>query len=102
MKLLGSTLTGKQADQDGPQSFPFDARSSHCYRVFARASEGIKELHLVVQDSAGVALAEDSTRDAATVTPTEGAVCFSKDDRASVVVSVGMGGGEYALQIWQD
>jgi hypothetical protein len=32
----------------------------------------------------------------------DGAACFAKDDKASVVVSVGMGSGVYAVQIWSD
>jgi hypothetical protein len=102
MKLVGATLTGKQADQDGPQSFPFEAKSSRCYRAYARAADGVKSLHLVIEDSAGVAVAQDSTGDASPVVPQAGAVCFTKDDHASVVVSVGMGSGEYAVQIWED
>ena len=29
-------------------------------------------------------------------------MCFSKDDKATVVVSVGMGKGSYAVQIWSN
>ena len=102
MKLVGKTWTGKQADQDKPESFPLDARAGHCYRVYAQASEGIKDLDLVVRDSAGIAIGEDSTDDANPVVLDDGAACFAKDDKASVVVSVGMGSGVYALQIWSD
>jgi hypothetical protein len=102
MKLLGTTLTGKQADQDPPQSFPFDAKGGHCYRAYAQASEGIKDLDLVVKDSAGIAAGQDATDDPSPVVLEDGAVCFGKDDKASVVVSVGMGKGAYAVQIWGD
>ncbi|MGH7294183.1 MAG: hypothetical protein ACRELB_04590 [Polyangiaceae bacterium] len=100
MKPVGKTLTGKQADQDAPQSFPFDARAGRCYRAYAQASEGIKDLDLVVKDSAGIIVGQDSTDDSSPVVMEDGAVCFSKDDRASVVVSVGMGKGAYSVQIW--
>ncbi|MGA7119027.1 MAG: hypothetical protein WBY94_02970 [Polyangiaceae bacterium] len=102
MKLVGKTSVGKQADQDKPQSFPLDAKAGRCYRVYAQAAEGIKDLDVVVKDSAGVAVGEDSTDDPSPVVVDDGAVCFSKDDNASVVVSVGMGSGAYALQIWGD
>jgi hypothetical protein len=102
MKVMGKTVTGKQADQDAPQSYPLDAKANHCYRVYAQASEGIKDLDLVVKDSAGVIVGQDSTDDPSPVVLEDGAVCFSKDDKASVVVSVGMGKGTYALQIWSD
>lgn len=102
MKLLGKTITGEQADQDKPQTFPLDAKANHCYRVYAQAVDGIKDLDLVVRDSAGIVIGQDSTDDPSPVVLETGAVCFSKDDRASVVVSVGMGSGAYAVQIWGD
>ncbi|HZU85030.1 MAG TPA: hypothetical protein VE987_18995 [Polyangiaceae bacterium] len=102
MKIVGGTLTGKQADLDKPQTFALDAKGNHCYRVFARAAEGIKDLDVAVKDSAGVVVAQDSTDDASPVVLENGGVCFSKDDSATVVVSVGLGGGQYALQIWSD
>ncbi len=102
MKLLGKTLTGKQADQDTPQSFPFDAKANHCYRAYAQASDGIKDLDIVVKDSASIVVGQDSTDDPSPVVMEDGAVCFSKDDKATLVVSVGMGKGSYAVQIWSN
>jgi hypothetical protein len=102
LKLSGKTLTGKQADQDAPQSFPLDAKANHCYRVYAQASDDIKDLDIVVKDSAGVIVGQDSTDDPSPVVMEDGAICFSKDDKASVVVAVGMGKGNYAVQIWSD
>jgi hypothetical protein len=102
LKPMGKTLTGKQADQDAPQSYPLDAKANHCYRVYAQASDGIKDLDVVVKDSAQVIVGQDSTDDPSPVVLEDGAVCFSKDDKASVVVAVGMGKGNYAVQIWSD
>ncbi len=102
LRPQGKTLTGKQADQDPPQSFPFEAKANHCYRVYAQASEGIKDLDVVVKDSAQILVGQDSTDDPSPVVQEDGAVCFSKDDKATVIVSVGMGKGNYALQIWSD
>ena len=102
MILLGRTLTGKQAYDDAPQSFPLDALANHCYRVYAQAGEGIKDLDVVIKDSAGVVVGEDATDHPSPVVLENGAVCFAKDDRASVVVSVGMGSGVYAVQVWTD
>ncbi|HEY3820783.1 MAG TPA: hypothetical protein VGL81_26650 [Polyangiaceae bacterium] len=100
MKLVGKTLNGKQGAEDPPQSFPFDAKAGKCYRAYAQASEGIKDLDVVVKDSASIVVGQDSTDDPSPVVLEDGAVCFSKDDKASVVVSVGMGKGSYAVQIW--
>ena len=102
MKEVGKTLTGKQADQDAPQSFPLDAKSGHCYRVYAQASDGIKDLDVVIKDSAQIVAGQDSTDDPSPVVMEDGAVCFSKDDKSTVVVAVGMGKGNYAVQIWSD
>jgi hypothetical protein len=102
MKLVGKTFTGKQADQEKPQVFPFDAKANHCYRAYAQASDGIKDLDLVIKDSADVIVGQDATDDPSPVVNEDGAVCFSKDDKASVVVSVGMGSGTYAVQVWSD
>jgi hypothetical protein len=102
MKLVGTTLTGQQAAQDPPQSFPLEAKGGHCYRVYARAAGTIENLDLVVRDSASIAVGQDSTRDPSAVVLEDGELCFRQDDKASVVVSVGMGQGRYALQIWGD
>jgi hypothetical protein len=102
MKLMGKTVTGKQGAEDKPQTFPLDAKANHCYRAYAQASDGIKDLDVVVKDSANIVVGQDSTDDPSPVVLEDGAVCFSKDDKASVVVSVGMGKGSYAVQIWSD
>jgi hypothetical protein len=102
MKLYGKTLTGKQADQDAPQSYPLDAKANHCYRAYAQASDGIKDLDVVIKDSAAIVVGQDSTDDPSPVVLEDGAVCFSKDDKATVVVAVGMGKGNYAVQVWSD
>jgi hypothetical protein len=102
MRLVGATLSGKQGDQDAPQTFPLKAEANHCYRVYAEAGEGIKDLNLAIKDSTGAIAGEDSTDDTRPVILEDGAVCFKEADAASVVVSVGMGKGAYALQIWAD
>jgi hypothetical protein len=102
MKISGKPLTGKQSDQDPPQSFPLKAEANHCYRVYAQASEGIKDLDLAIKDSTGAVAGEDSTDDPSPVILEDGAVCFKEADSATVVVSVGMGKGAYALEIWKD
>jgi hypothetical protein len=102
MKIVGKPMTGKQSDQDPPQSFPLKAEANHCYRVYAQASEGIKDLDLALKDSTGAVAGEDSTDDPSPVILEDGAVCFKEADSATVVVSVGMGKGAYALEIWKD
>ena len=55
-----------------------------------------------MKDSASIVVGQDSTDDPSPVVMEDGAVCFSKDDKATVVVSVGMGKGSYAVQIWSN
>jgi hypothetical protein len=102
MRLVGATITGKQGDQDAPQVFPLRAEANHCYRVYGEAGEGIKDLNLAIKDSTGAIAGEASTDDASLVILEQGAVCFKESDVASVIVSVGMGRGSYAFQIWSD
>jgi len=99
---VGSTLKGKQADNDPPQTFPLDAKAGHCYRAYAQASDGIKDLDLIVKDSSGIVIGQDSTDDPSPVAMEYGAICFSKDDKATIVIAVGAGKGDYAVQVWSD
>lgn len=102
MKEVGKPFKGKQADKDTPQSFPLKAKANHCYRVYAQAAEGIKDLDLAIKDSTGAIAGEDTTDDPSPVVLEDGAVCFKEDDAATVVVSVGMGSGAYAVEVWGD
>jgi hypothetical protein len=102
MKLVGKTFTGKQGAEDKPQSFPLKAEAKHCYRVYGQAAEGIKDLDLAIKDSTGAIAGEDSTDDPSPVVLEDGAVCFTESDSATVIVSVGMGKGAYAVQVWSD
>jgi hypothetical protein len=102
MTPVSKALTGKQGDQDPPQTFPLTAEANHCYRVYAQASDGIKDLDLAIKDSTGAIAAEDSTDDPSPVIVEDGAVCFKEADSATLVVSVGLGKGNYAVEIWKD
>jgi hypothetical protein len=102
MKIVGKTLTGKQSDQDAPQTFPLPAEAGRCYRVYSQASEGIRDLDVAVKDGAGALAAEDSTDDSSPVLLEDGAICFKEADGATIVVSVGLGKGTYALEVWRD
>ncbi|MGD0677948.1 MAG: hypothetical protein ABSC94_21250 [Polyangiaceae bacterium] len=102
MKLVGKTLTGKQSDSSPPQSFPLKAAAKHCYRVYAQAGDGVKDLDVAIKDSTGATAGEDSTDSSTAVALQDGVVCFKDADAATVVVSVGGGSGAYAVQIWGD
>jgi hypothetical protein len=102
MKLVSKTITGKQSDADPPQSYPFQTEAKRCYRVYAQGDGHIENLNVAIEDSAGVAAGQDSPAGSTSVVLHDGAVCFKESDAATVVVSVGRGGGVYALQVWGD
>jgi hypothetical protein len=102
MKVVGKTISGKQSDSGQPQTYPLKAVANHCYRVYAQAGDGVKDLDVAIKDSAGNVAGEDSTDSPTAVVLEDGAVCFKEADAAQVVVSVGSGAGAYALQIWGD
>jgi hypothetical protein len=100
MKLVGKPLVGKQAEAEPPQSYPLKAEAKHCYRVYAQGQGGIEDLDVAIKDSAGWIAGQGAAGSATAVVPDDGAVCFKDNDAASVVVSVGRGGGTYAVQVW--
>ena len=102
MSLLGATLTGKQGDQRSPAELPFQGRGRPLLSRVRPGFGGHRDLDLAIKDGAGAIAGEDSTDDASPVVVEDGAVCFKEADSATVVVSVGMGKGTYAVQIWKD
>jgi hypothetical protein len=102
MKIVGKTQHGQQDADAKPQTFPLKAKAGKCYRVFAESEASIKDLDLAIKDSNGDIAGEDSTDDPSPIVLEDGAVCFKEDDAAQVIVSVGMGKGKYAVQIWSD
>jgi hypothetical protein len=102
MKLVGKTLHGKQDAEGAPQTFPLKAAAGKCYRVFAESDATIKDLDLAIKDSNGDIAGEDTTDDPSPIVLEDGAVCFKEADDAVVILSVGMGKGKYAIQIWSD
>jgi len=93
---------GTQSDRNPSQEVKFEGKAGTCYRVYAMADAGIKDLDLLLKDSTGAVAAEDSTDDSSPVLAEDGAICFSELDDVTLVVSVGAGKGSWALQIWSD
>lgn len=102
MKLVGTTLTGKQSDAEAPQSYPFQADANRCYRVYTQADGRIESLNVAIVDSAGIVAGQGTSAGSTVIVLRDGAVCFKESGAATVVVSVGRGGGAYALQVWGD
>jgi hypothetical protein len=99
---LVDSFKGSQAANNPPQSFSFRAEANHCYRAYGVAASGITDLDLLVKDSTGAVAGEDSTDDPTPVVLEDGAICFKEADAASVMVSIGGGGGAYGVELWGD
>jgi hypothetical protein len=102
MKPVASVIVAEQSDGQPPQSYPFKATSHRCYRVYVQASTSVLDFDVAIRDSTGAILDQHAAGASGAVLPEDGAACFAVDDTASVVFSVGRGGGAYALQIWGD
>mgnify|MGYP001062213567 CR=1 FL=1 len=98
MKPLGPPMRGQQADKDAHQENKFHAEANRCYRVYVASDEGVKDVVVVLRDSAGDVVAEAP----APAVPQDGAVCFTTADDVSLLVGVGSGKGTWAAQVWSD
>jgi hypothetical protein len=103
MKLVGDTLVSTaEAAQKHRQRFPLSAEAGKCYRVYASSAATVGDLDVVLKDSAGGIVGEDATDDPSPVLLEDGALCFTEADAARLVVTIGVGTGSYAMQIWSD
>lgn len=98
MKPVGAMLRGAQADKDAHQDQKFRAEASHCYRVYFATDEAVKDVIVVLRDSAGDVIAEAPGPSA----PQSGAACFSAADEVTLTVGIGSGKGAWAAQVWSD
>lgn len=98
MKPVGTMLRGQQSEREGHQENRFRAEANHCYRVYVAGEEGVRDLVVVLRDSAGDIVAEAP----APAVPDDGPVCFTAGDEVSVLVGVGAGKGAWAAQVWGD
>jgi hypothetical protein len=98
MKATSAVLRGQQGDKDAHQEQKFRAEANHCYRVYFASDDAVKDIVLVLRDSAGDIVAEAP----GPALPENGAVCFTTSDEVSMLVAVGNGKGAWAAQVWGD
>lgn len=98
MKPASAMLRGQQGDKDAHQENKFRAEANHCYRLYFAGDEAVKDVVVVLRDSAGDIVAETP----GPAVPEEGAACFTTTDDVSVLVGVGSGKGTWAAQVWGD
>jgi hypothetical protein len=102
MRAVGSVLSGTQAQGAAPQTFKLKAEANHCYRVYGVTAATVKNIEVLVVDSAGFTAYEARSDEPRVLAADDGAVCFRSADDAQLLVSVGAGEGAFALQIWSD
>lgn len=100
--VAGGTFKGSGSEESRPAHFKFKAKSGKCYRAFAESDPGIKDLDMQIKDSADETAGEDATDDPSPIVMEDGAVCFTTDDEPYVSLAVGMGKGNFAIQVWSD
>ena len=98
MKPVSAMLRGQQSDRDPHQENKFRAEANHCYRVYVAGDESVKDVVVVLRDSAGDIVAEAPGPAA----PEDGAVCFTAADEVALLVGIGSGKGAWAAQVWGD
>ena len=98
MKPVSAMLRGQQSDRDPHQENKFRAEANHCYRVYVAGDESVRDVVVVLRDSAGDIIAEAPGPSV----PEEGAVCFTAADEVTLLVGIGSGKGAWAAQVWGD
>jgi hypothetical protein len=98
MKPASGPMRGQQGDKEPSQEQKFHAEANHCYRVYFVADDAVKDVVVVLRDSAGDIIAES----AGPAVPEGGAACFTTSDDVAVLIGVGSGKGAWAAQVWGD
>lgn len=95
LRPLGPAFAGQSSDGDPAKETRFQAKAGRCYRVLTARDASITDLVVVVRDGHGDTAAEGPE----VAIPRDGKLCFSSDDAATVLVSVGTGRGAFAVQV---
>lgn len=101
MQPLTPVTTADQAEKQPVDRYTFYVpRAGTCYRVYATGDRNIRDLDLLVRDSAGQVLGGDLTHDAWPIVPPDAPLCIDKAGLYMLEVSVFSGSGRYAVQVW--
>ena len=97
-KPLGELLRGTVDDAGPAKSFTVRFQKGHCYRMYSASSPSVKSIVLSLRDSDGGTILDTHTD----VAPADGALCFSSDDAATLLVASGNGKGEIVVRVYGD
>lgn len=96
-----SSVVADQTEHDHADRYTFYVdKPGRCYRVYAASDHGIRDLDLLIRDSAGTPVAADLTHDAWPVLPPDEPLCIPRAGLYMLEVSVFQGRGRYAVQVW--
>ncbi len=98
MKPFGTLIRGQQADKDAHQEHKLRVEANKCYRIYFATDENVKDVVLVMRDSAGDVVVESP----GPALPQDGSVCFTTADEVSLLLAIGSGKGAYAAQAWSN
>jgi hypothetical protein len=102
MTKSGDTLSGELREKMPPMTFPLGAQAGKCYRVYGISQTTMQDFDIMVVDSTGALVAQDTTDDVSPVVLEDGKFCFKVSDAATIRASAGAGGGKFALEVWSD
>jgi hypothetical protein len=98
---LTPVRTGEQSAEDAVDRYTFTGGGpGRCYRVFAVAEAGVRDLDVQVTGADGERLAADNSAQPVAMVPALEPLCLGKEGVYTVEVSVFRGSGKYALQVW--
>jgi hypothetical protein len=101
MHPLTRMLEAHQSESDPADRYALNvAKAGSCYRIYAVAESGVKDLDVMLRAPNGDDVAGDLTEDAWPIVPPENAVCVDKPGVYLIEVSVYRGAGKYAVQVW--
>ena len=101
MHAVTDVRVGTQSEQEPVDRYTFEATApGKCFRVYAAADSGVKDLDLLLRGPSGEPVAADLTHDSWPVLPPREPVCFPEPGLYMLEVSVYRGSGRYALQVW--
>lgn len=91
---------GAQKAEDRAERLVVRARKGRCYRLFAVAGEGVRDLDVSILAPDGRLVAADLSKDAWSVVPPRGPWCPDEEGPFAIDVAVTDGEGQYVLALW--
>lgn len=92
--------TGSQKAEDRAERLVLRARKGRCYRLFAVAGPGVRDLDVAILAPDGRLVAADLSKDAWSVVPPRAPWCPDEEGPFAIDISVADGEGSYVLGLW--